>query len=134
MEKTNRVCDAAQNIIECASDLHGALSLAGMQEMVGQVCAIRKKAACIIRMEQPQRDPVAGAMADMMNAGGYLYQILKKQADSWEQMDLDEIVNMARSAEILVRRSYAYLDMLAMAEGEKMEDKREQNDNSGAAA
>jgi len=66
MGTPNQVYEAARQIVEHTADLHGALSLAGRFDLVTSINKIQKKAACILKLERPLRDPVAGAREDLM--------------------------------------------------------------------
>jgi len=132
MGTPNQVYEAARQIVEHTADLHGALSLAGRFDLVTSINKIQKKAACILKLERPLRDPVAGAREDLMNAVGYLYHLLKAHVGTEEEMIMDEIVAMTRTADVLARRGYAYLDMVTLAEEEKMNQWMENGGNDAA--
>jgi hypothetical protein len=117
MGTPNQVHEAARQIIENASDIHGALSLAGRFDLVRKVLKIQKKAACIIRLERPERsqaDVVAGYRADALLAMGCLgetiEQLFEKHGDA--MLD-DEMVTAVRTAEVFVKRALRYFEAAA---------------------
>lgn len=116
MGMPNQVHEAARQIIESASDIHGALALCGRQDLMGPVLNIQKKAACIIRLERGQVDITASCRQDMLNAIGCLGHVISRNIDDMQNMDGEEIVTIIRMSEVLARRGHAWLDRLAMEE------------------
>ncbi|MBA3007151.1 hypothetical protein KKC83_06825 [Patescibacteria group bacterium] len=114
MSTPNQTYEAARQILESVSDIHGALALAGQQELVEELVKIQKKAACIMQMERPQEDIKESCRMDMMNAIGCLAHVLNRNLDAWPNIDGDEVVSIIRLAEQCVRRGHAWFDRLAM--------------------
>jgi len=126
MSMHNQTHEAARQIIESASDLHGALALAGRQDLVDNVISIRKKAACIMKMERPDEDIRERSRLDMMNAIGCLGHVINRNLQGWPDMNEEEIATIIHMAEVCVHRGYVWLDMVVKAEGDSIT-----NDESG---
>lgn len=118
MGMPNQIHEAARQIIENASDIHGALALCGRQDLMGKVISIQKKAACIIRMERPEVNPLEGCRHDVMNAFSCLEHVITRNQEHWPDIDGEELVTIIRMAEICVKRGHAYLDKVVAVETE----------------
>ena len=116
MGMPNQVHEAAKQIIENASDIHGALALVGRQDLVEKVIKIQKKAACIIQLERPQANPMESCRHDVMNAIGCLGHVIQRNIDSWPNIDGDEVVSILQLAESCVKRGHAWMDMMVREE------------------
>jgi hypothetical protein len=132
MSMHNQTHEAARQIIERASDLHGALALAGRQDLVDNVISIRRKAACIMKMERPEEDIRERSRLDMMNAIGCLAHVINRNLDEWPDFNGEEVVSIVRLAETCVQRGYGWLDMVAK-EDEKIHSYSMKNNNGECA-
>lgn len=118
MVMPNQVHEAARQILEIVSDLHGELALAGQQELVGELTRIRKKAVCIMQMERPELDVRESARQDMMNAIGSLGHAINRNLEEWPNFNGEETVIILRLAECCVKRGQVWMEMVVAAEDE----------------
>ncbi len=123
MGMPRQIQEAALQIIANASDIHGALALAGRQDLTARIVKIQKSAACILQMERPSMDPIVSARKDMANAIGCLYHVMQRNIRRWpekayEEIEDEEIVTMLWLAETFVKRGYEYMKMVENAERE----------------
>lgn len=114
----NQVHEAARQILEIVSDIHGELALAGQQELVGELTRIRKKAVCIMQMERPELDIREGARQDMMNAIGSLGHAINRNLDEWPNVNGEEVITILQLAECCVKRGQVWMEMVVAAEDE----------------
>lgn len=114
----NQVHEAARQILETVSDIHGALALAGQQGLVEELVNIQKKAACIMKMERPELDVREGARQDMMRAIGSMGHAINRNLADWPNFNGEEVVLIIRMAECCVKRGQVWLDMVVKAEDE----------------
>lgn len=132
MPMHNQTYEAARQIIENASDIHGALALAGRHDLVGKVIKIQKKAACIIRIERPNVNPMESCRQDVMNAIGSLGHVINRNLEHWPNIDGEEIITIIRLAESCVKRGHAYLDMVVREEVGYMKNSTDGDDDDCA--
>lgn len=118
MGTPNLVHEAARQILEDASDIHGVLALAGRHDLMGSVIKIQKKAACILKLERPEVDIREGSRQDMMNAIGCLGHAINRNLDDWPDFNGEDVVSIIRLAEMCVKRGHVWLDMVVAAEEE----------------
>jgi hypothetical protein len=114
----NQVHEAARQILEIVSDLHGELALAGQQELVEDLGKIRRKAVCIMQMERPELDVRESARQDMMNAIGSLGHAINRNLEEWPNFNGEETVIIIRLAECCVKRGQVWMEMVVAAEDE----------------
>ncbi len=120
MAMPNQVHEAARQILENASDIHGALALAGRYDLVESVVKIQKKAACIIQMERPAVNPLAGYREDLLNGVETLGVVIER---AFREMRADvsdeELITIIRTAEMVAKRGYAYINKSILKDGEQ---------------
>lgn len=117
MGTPNQVHEAARQIIENASDIHGALALAGRFDLLKGVIKIQKKAACIIQMERPQVSPLAGYRGDLMNGVATLGNVIERAIrEMREDISDEDFLTIVRLAEVVVKRGFTYMEMVIQAE------------------
>ncbi len=118
MSTPNQTYEAARQILESCIDIHGALALAGQQDLVDELLKVQKKAACIMKMERPQEDITGSCRMDMMNAIGCLGHTINRNLDAWPNIDSDEVISIIRLAEQCVRRGHVWMSRLVADEAE----------------
>ncbi|MDO9069352.1 MAG: hypothetical protein Q7W05_12950 [Deltaproteobacteria bacterium] len=117
MGTPNLVHEAARQIIENASDIHGALALAGRFDLLKGVIKIQKKAACIIQMERPEVSPLAGYRGDLMNGVATLGNVIERAIrEMREDISDEDLLTVVRLAEVVVKRGHAYMEKVVLAE------------------
>lgn len=122
MGMPNQVHEAARQILEHSSDIHGALALCGRHDLTKKIIKIQKKAACIIHLEGNSGsctpNLTAGYRNDLLNSVGALGHVIGRATNELlEDVSDEDLVTIIRTAEIVVRRGHVYLDKVVEREG-----------------
>ena len=116
----NQVYEAARQILEHSSDIHGALALTGRHDLVGGVVKIMKNASCIMQMERPEVNPLAGFRGDLMNGVATLGNVIDRAIrEMREDISDEDLLTIVRLAEVVVKRGHTYMEKVIMTESEQ---------------
>lgn len=120
MAMPNQVHEAARQILEYSSDIHGALALCGRHDLTRKIIKIQKRAAWIRRMERQEVNPLTGYRHDLLNGVGSLGHVISLATNELlEDISDNDLVTIIRMAEVVVRRGHVYLDAAVNCELER---------------